>query len=463
MGKKSVKGDKTAATTKALHRTAAVEKAYVPGYPQKLYIYKAPASQYWWVRYFVGGKIVRKTTKQTGKREALEAAKEFYDTVTVNYRQGFIATSSSNFQLLVRQVLRDEKAKLKRGEITQITYDNLEYRINKTVLPFFAKYDAKDIDYKLLQEFVAELSEKTLKNNAEKTISSNTVRSYLQIVRKVLVYAAQVKMIQAVPEFPKIKVKDKARGWFTTAEYRKLWSAAKRYVGVRMEIRKYKDDKGNTQTQYINTLAKRGKKGELMKYVDMTEDMRRLIVFMSNSYIRPTDIKVMQHKHVDVVRNEYEYLRLRLPETKGHSFPITTMPKAVDTYLMLKKHHADANDSGKVDDNDYVFMPKYGEKQRDYALQLLQLQFEILMWDTGLGVDTQGNNRTLYSLRHTAIMYRLLFGESINTLLLARNARTSVEMIDRFYAKPLSGEMNIEMLQSKRRRRKYYDGEQSEK
>ena len=121
------------------------------------------------------------------------------------------------------------------------------------------------------------------------------------------------------------------------------------------------------------------------------------------------------------------------------------------------------DNSGKVDDNDYVFMPKYGEKQRDYALQLLQLQFEILMWDTGLGVDTQGNNRTLYSLRHTAIMYRLLFGESINTLLLARNARTSVEMIDRFYAKPLSGEMNIEMLQSKRRRRKYYDGEQAEK
>ena len=63
------------------------------------------------------------------------------------------------------------------------------------------------------------------------------------------------------------------------------------------------------------------------------------------------------------------------------------------------------------------------------------------------------------SLRHTAIMYRLLFGDGINTLALARNARTSVEMIDRFYAKPLSGEMNIAMLQSRRRTRKIYDGE----
>jgi hypothetical protein len=42
----------------------------------------------------------------------------------------------------------------------------------------------------------------------------------------------------------------------------------------------------------------------------------------------------------------------------------------------------------------------------------------------------------------------------INTLVLARNARTSVEMIDRFYARPLSGEVNIDVLQSKRRRRR---------
>jgi hypothetical protein len=49
-------------------------------------------------------------------------------------------------------------------------------------------------------------------------------------------------------------------------------------------------------------------------------------------------------------------------------------------------------------------------------------------------------------------MYRMIFGESINTLVLARNARTSPEMIDRFYARPLSGELNVDMLQSRRRR-----------
>jgi hypothetical protein len=53
-------------------------------------------------------------------------------------------------------------------------------------------------------------------------------------------------------------------------------------------------------------------------------------------------------------------------------------------------------------------------------------QFKILMVDTGLGEVVGGEERALYSLRHTAIMYRLMFGDSINTLALARNARTSV-------------------------------------
>ena len=45
-------------------------------------------------------------------------------------------------------------------------------------------------------------------------------------------------------------------------------------------------------------------------------------------------------------------------------------------------------------------------------------------------------------------MMRLINGRGINLLSLARNARTSVEMIDRFYAKHLTAEMNVIDLQS---------------
>jgi integrase len=54
-------------------------------------------------------------------------------------------------------------------------------------------------------------------------------------------------------------------------------------------------------------------------------------------------------------------------------------------------------------------------------------------------------------LRHTAITFRLIYGGNIDLLTLARNARTSVEMIEKFYASTLSAEMNISLLHSKRR------------
>lgn len=42
-----------------------------------------------------------------------------------------------------------------------------------------------------------------------------------------------------------------------------------------------------------------------------------------------------------------------------------------------------------------------------------------------------------YSLRHTSIMYRLIYGGEINTTKIAKNARTSTEVIERFYVAQL--------------------------
>lgn len=451
-GKTNTTKKTSAKQVDAKHRTGATEKHHIPGYPTKLFIYKLYASKYWWVRYFLNGNAVRKTTKTEAKLKAIAFAKEYFATVTYNQQHGISATvSTTSFDACLRELLKAEKAKLDRGELSKITFDNSVYRYDKFISPHFRGVEIRDVDYMAMQSFLNELSKHEL--------SSSTISAYMGLARKVLVHAARRKLIAAVPEFPNVTVKDKARGWFTTREYRRVWSAAGRYVGKRIEVRKYEDSKGVTQTQYIYTNSKGERLGsKVMRYVDMTEDLRRLIVFIANSYIRPTDIKFMQHKHVDVVKGEYTFLRLRLPPTKGHSDPITTMEKAVDCYEQLTQHHMATGQIGKQHEDDFVFMPQYKDN-RDYALKQLQRQFEVLMEDTKLGTSAAGEERTLYSLRHTAIMYRLLFGDGINTLALARNARTSVEMIDRFYAKPLSGEMNIDMLQSRRRSRKIYDGE----
>ena len=86
-------------------------------------------------------------------------------------------------------------------------------------------------------------------------------------------------------------------------------------------------------------------------------------------------------------------------------------------------------EQGYADPDDYVFMPQH--PNRDYALKELTRQFDIVMREAGLKTDVNGKKRTLYSLRHTAIVAAIHSGISEQTL--AMNARTSVDMIDRFY------------------------------
>jgi len=99
-------------------------------------------------------------------------------------------------------------------------------------------------------------------------------------------------------------------------------------------------------------------------------------------------------------------------------------------------------------DDDYLFLPELADRGK--ALEFLGWQFKHCQALAGVGNNkSNGSARTLYSLRHTAITLRLLYGRKVDLLTLARNARTSVQMIDRFYASDLSAEMNIDLLQGR--------------
>jgi len=84
-------------------------------------------------------------------------------------------------------------------------------------------------------------------------------------------------------------------------------------------------------------------------------------------------------------------------------------------------------------------------KNRITAGKIIQRQFKELMSQSGLEVDSAtGMKHSIYSLRHTAICMRLVLSEGkVNIFNLAKNAGTSVEQIERFYARnlPMSAEM----------------------
>ena len=66
----------------------------------------------------------------------------------------------------------------------------------------------------------------------------------------------------------------------------------------------------------------------------------------------------------------------------------------------------------------------------------------------GLKYDREGQGRTAYSLRHTYICMRLMEGADIYQV--AKNCRTSVEMIQKFYASHIATSLNAAAINVRR-------------
>jgi len=64
----------------------------IKGFPSKLVIFKIPASQFYWVRYY-DGKPLKRSTKTASKAEAIRFAKAFYEELVVNKKLGISNTS----------------------------------------------------------------------------------------------------------------------------------------------------------------------------------------------------------------------------------------------------------------------------------------------------------------------------------------------------------------------------------
>jgi hypothetical protein len=422
-----------------MHRTNPIPDSitYVPGYPNKLTLYRNHASKFWQVRYFDRGKIVRRSTKTEKKSEAIQFARKFHDEILLRRAQGLAIANHSSFAQCAATLMKSKAAQLNRGEITEQTHKMLEYRI-RLINQRFGKKDINDVRFEDLEDFVNDLSCQTTPK-----LKPTTIDGYLKVIHQVFKQGHKMRLLQVIPHFPTVSKRAGVRGYFTLSEYKQLWKGARRHVGSKYQYRLFKSEDG-IEGRYVS--AGSTSEGRLIKTVTITPELSELIVFMVNSFIRPTDIKNLKHKHVEIIQEKHAYLRLTLPMSKRHDSPIVTMPIAISVYKNLIDHNE--KQGWKNEPEDYVFFP---EQSRDNALKIFQSQFDVLMWKLGIGSGPKGEERTLYSLRHSCIMFRLMYGDHIDVVTLARNARTSPEMIDKHYASQLKGEDNIDMLQSRRK------------
>lgn len=398
------------------HRSVPITETItsISGYPKKLVIFKIPASGFWWCRYFTQKKVIKKSTKTENKREAIEFSKKFYEEILLRERNLLPLTSSPTFEKCSYGLIEEQEQLIKRGERNELMNRNDLQKLKKDILPFFRGFDIREINYKHLNDFVTHLHQRDLK--------PSSIKNHLNLVHKILMYGLRENLIDKVPPTPKVKMKDSPRGWFNRDEYSLLRNTVKKLI---LENR-------------------------VVRYHQITDEMRFLITFMVNTFVRPSDIKNLRHRNIQIIKDQHTYLRIQTEKSKTTNSPIVSMENAVGIYTELVEFQK-KNDRpcGK---DDFVFFPHL--PNREFGLQTMRRQFDEILKECGMKLSPNGEPRTLYSLRHTSIMFRLTMGEQIDLLTLARNARTSVEMIERFYARPLNSEMNVDKLQSMRKRSK---------
>jgi hypothetical protein len=149
----------------------------------------------------------------------------------------------------------------------------------------------------------------------------------------------------------------------------------------------------------------------------------------------------LKFKHLQLRKDGKEtWYALNHPATKTNANEVQAMPATVGIYKQLCELRLKTQK--KISPDEFVFFPQY--KVRDTAMSVIGRLFREILERTGITEQTD-KNVTLYSLRHTSIMMRLVKG-NVNTLHLARNARTSQQMIDQFYASHLTTDQVREHL-----------------
>jgi integrase len=157
------------------------------------------------------------------------------------------------------------------------------------------------------------------------------------------------------------------------------------------------------------------------------------VLFAVNTGLRPDEAWAVQFRDVTVVQDEATgetILEIEVRGKRGVGY-CKSMPGAVRSFERLKSRPRPVriDQPGRGGTNEKTRMPQ----PTDLLFPKWHRElFNTILDEEKLKTDRDGQARTAYSLRHTYICLRLMEGADIYQI--AKNCRTSVEMIEKFYA-----------------------------
>lgn len=270
----------------------------------------------------------------------------------------------------------------------------------------------------------------------DKPPARSTLHNEIVTLRQVLKTAIRQGWLEHLPDLSapyRTQGKIVHRPWFSPAEYRQLYEATRAYAHVPFHA----GHKWNA------------------------EQVHDYVLFLANTGLRQEEAKTLQHRDVAIVEDEATgetSLEIEVRGKRGVGY-CKSMPSAVRPYQCLL---------GRAKP---VQVESRREKQRrrreglpDYAaepplLEYPQLTdpffpgnhvklFNGILDRAKLKRDRDERPRTAYSLRHTYICMRLMEGADIYQI--AKICRTSVEMIEKFYAAHIKSTLDAALINVRR-------------
>jgi integrase len=282
-----------------------------------------------------------------------------------------------------------------------------ELRLKVHLIPFFGDKPLGEISAGLVQEYRIQRATNGYKGRKP---SRSTLHHETVTLRLVLKTAHRYGWIQQVPDISapyKTSGKVNHRAWFSPEEYKMFYEATR----------------------------ERAKNPPLKRHRSVWEDLHDYVLFMANTGLRPDEAGRLEYRDVTIVTDQDSGERLLEIEVRGKRGVgyCKSMKGAIHPFQRMQKRHAPAP-------NDKIF----GKTRNDMINQVLK--------ELNLKFDRDGNVRTAYSLRHTYICLRLMEGADIYQI--AKNCRTSVEMIEQFYAAHLKNTLDASAINVRKPKKK---------
>ena len=281
--------------------------------------------------------------------------------------------------------------------------------------PFFKDMPLSAINKGLVQTYRVKRAEQTIEKTAAKgkdgtadtpgkPPARSTMLQEIVIIRQVLKHAEGLGWIPYVPNLSTPYMSQGKRGrraWLSHDEYKQLYQATRRRI----------------------TQGKR--RGWKNRY----EDLHDFVLIMANIGLRPDEAWGLEFRDVKIEGDYATKDTILVIDVRGRTGIgyCKSMPNAVHPFEDLRQRREQKlQDDGKPPDEIARLMPIM-KVFPDYNREL----FNKILEEENLKFDRDGQRRTAYSLRHTYISMRVMEGANIHQI---ANCRTSVQMIEQFYA-----------------------------